>query len=488
MDIVLRATKYLGQPAVNCRGRIFSYDNLLSHSTRIKEKLLQGRKDLQGERIVFLSPQSYEFIPVQWGIWQAGGIAVPLCLQHPPPEWEYVITNTQASAVVCHSSFLSQLGPLAEKNNVKLIPYGDFSNTDKAFAEATPIDGSRGAQIIYTSGTTGRPKGAVHSHKGIKAQLDSIATAWELTENDHILEVLPLHHVHGNINIVCSALHTGAKITFHPKFNAQEVWKEIIRSKDLNLIMAVPTIYSKLLEYWKVMDSSEKKVASEACKKFRVMVSGSMALPEFILNQWTDITGQTILERYGMTECGMILSNPIHGLRKPGFVGTPLPGVSVKLVNQEIRVKSDGMFTEYFRKPEETKKSFDEEGWFMTGDIASQDELGNYKIEGRDSIDIIKSGGFKISALDIENDLLAHPDIEEVSVVGYPDEMYGQIVAVVLKAKQKITLHELQNWSKERIAPYKVPRIILQLDEIPRNQMGKVNKKDLLKLIKKEVG
>ena len=190
-----------------------------------------------------------------------------------------------------------------------------------------------------------------------------------------------------------------------------------------------------------------------------------------------------LLERYGMTECGMILSNPLIGNRRPGFVGTPLPGVEAKIVDSEIRVKSTGMFLEYYKKPEATKESFDEDGWFKTGDLATQNELGEFKILGRASVDIIKTGGFKLSALDVENDLLAHPDILEVSVVGVPDETYGQVVAAVFKAKQKLSLQGLQDWSKERMASYKTPRIILQVDEIPRNQMGKVNKKELVKLI-----
>jgi malonyl-CoA/methylmalonyl-CoA synthetase len=482
MDLILRAPKFLQNTAVSCRGRSFKYSDLLYHSNVIKEKLLQGRKDLEGERVVFLAPQSYEFIPVQWGIWQAGGISVPLCLQHPPPEWEYVLNDSQASAVICYSAFLSELGPVAERRGIRLIPYGDFSSLQgQKITESPVIDPSRGAQIIYTSGTTGKPKGVIATHSSIKAQVDSLCEAWEWSENDHILEILPLHHVHGNINIVSCALYSGAKITFHPKFEAQSVWKEFI-SNDLTIFMGVPTVYSKLIAHWKQIKEKEQALASEAAKKFRLMVSGSMALPEFTLNEWRNISNHTLLERYGMTECGMILSNPLKGERKPSFVGKPLPGVEAKIVDSELRVKSKGMFKEYFMKPEATKETFDEEGWFKTGDIVSQDESGDYKILGRASVDIIKSGGFKMSALDIENDLLAHPDIDEVAVLGIPDPDYGQIIGVIFKAKQKLTLQGLQNWSRERMATYKIPRVIIQVDEIPRNQMGKVNKKDLAHL------
>ncbi|OMJ71827.1 hypothetical protein SteCoe_29862 [Stentor coeruleus] len=482
MDLILRAPKFLQKTAVSCRGRSFTYSDLLYHSNIIKEKLLQGRKDLEGERVVFLAPQSYEFIPIQWGIWQAGGISVPLCLQHPPPEWEYVLNDSQASTVVCYSAFLSELGPVAERKGVRLLPYGDFSSVkDQKVSESPAIDFNRGAQIIYTSGATGKPKGVIATHNSIKAQLESLSEAWEWSENDHILEILPLHHVHGNINVVSCALFSGAKITFHPRFEAQSVWKEFINN-DLSIFMGVPTIYSKLIAHWKHLKGREQTIASDSAKKFRLMVSGSMALSESVHNEWKTISDQTLLERYGMTECGMILSNPLKGERKSGYVGKPLPGVEVKIVDSELRVKSKGMFKEYFMKPEATKVAFDEEGWFKTGDITSQDENGNYKIMGRANVDIIKSGEFKMSALDIENDLLGHPDITEVAVLGIPDADYGQIVGVALKSKSKITLQGLQNWCKERMASYKIPKTIVQVDSLPRTQSGKVNKKELSRL------
>lgn len=482
MELLRKATKFLTTTAVHCKGRDFTYENLLGNSSEIREILLKGRKNLEGERVVFLAPQTYEFIPVQWGIWQAGGIAVPLCIQHPPPEWEYVLSDTEASVVICHSSFASQLVPLAEKKNIRVVVYSDFFPKNSQISEVPYIDGNRGAQIIYTSGTTGRPKGVVTSHNAISAQVNSLVQAWDWSEKDHILEVLPLHHVHGNVNVVSCALASGAQLTFHSKFEAAEVWKEFSNSKSLNLFMGVPTIYSKLIKYWKDLQEHDRKKLTETCKKFRLMVSGSMALPEFVLNQWTDISKQILLERYGMTECGMILSNPLKWKRKVGYVGSPLPGVEVKIVDSEVRVKSAGMFTEYFKRPEDTLSAFDSEGWFRTGDFAEKDLENSYKILGRASVDILKSGGFKISALDIENDLLAHPDIEEVAVVGLPDPDYGQTIAAIIKANRNLPLEDLKNWAIPRMAPYKIPRVLLQVAEIPRNQMGKVNKKELSKL------
>ena len=483
MEIVTRASRFLQNTAVYCRNREFTYSDLLYHSNDIKEKLLQGRKDLEGERVAFLSPQAYEFLPMQWGIWQAGGIAVPLCLQHPPPEWEYILNDSAPIAIVCHSDFLSELGPLAKRKNIRLIPYNDFSHSiENRLTEMPIIDENRGAQIIYTSGTTGRPKGAVLSHRAIHAQLKSLSKAWEWSDKDHVLEVLPLNHLHGNIVVASCALYSGAKITIHPKFDEEEVWKLFKTSRDLNVFMGVPTMYSKLIQVYKQMNTKGQYDASRGCRKFRLMVSGSMALPEFTMNEWQNISSTAILERYGMTECGMILSNPYKGERKHGYVGKVLPGIETKIVDTELRVKTQGMFTEYFRKPQETKAAYDEQGWFKTGDIAKKDEKGNYRIIGRANVDIIKSRGFKISALDVENDLLGHPDIKDVSIVGIPNDDYGQIIGAVFVAKQKLSLEEIQNWSRSKIAAYKVPRAVLQIDSMPRNQMGKVNKVELVKL------
>ena len=215
------------------------------------------------------------------------------------------------------------------------------------------------------------------------------------------------------------------------------------------------------------------------------MVSGSMALPQHTLKEWENISHQMLLERYGMTECGMILSNPYKGIRKPGYVGKELPGVTTRIVASELRVKSPVLFSGYLHNTIDSLAAFDEEGWFKTGDIVTTDEDGDHQIVGRASVDIIKSGGFKISTREVENDLLDHPDINEVCIVGVPDEAYGECVAAVVVSKQKISLQELQNWSRTRMAAYKTPRMLLQVDELPRNHMGKVIKRELVHLFTK---
>jgi malonyl-CoA/methylmalonyl-CoA synthetase len=279
-----------------------------------------------------------------------------------------------------------------------------------------------------------------------------------------------------------------------PKFDTATVWENFV-TKDFTLFMAVPTIYRSLIAYWNGASEVEKHRMSEACHKFRLMVSGSAALPVGVLHEWKKITGHILLERYGMTEIGMALSNPLHGERKPGYVGIPLPDVQIKLVDDdgnevsagspgEIYVRGFGVFKEYWRRPEITEESF-VDGWFKTGDVAVQDEQGGYlRILGRRSIDIIKTGGYKISALEIEEVLRSHPAVKECAVVGVMDEYWGERVcaAVVLHVNKQASEQELSEWAKLRIARYKVPKEIVIMAELPRNAMGKVLKPELKKV------
>ena len=257
--------------------------------------------------------------------------------------------------------------------------------------------------------------------------------------------------------------------------------------------MAVPTIYSRLIRIWDEASPANKKEMSYACKKMRLMVSGSAALPVSTLEKWKDISGHVLLERYGMTEIGMALSNPLTGERVPGHVGKPLPGVEIKLERSdettnegegEILVKGPNVFLEYWNKPDATSEAFTEDGWFKTGDIASVNNDGVYRILGRDSVDIIKSGGYKISALEIEEVLRQHPDIEECSVVGVNDLEWGERVgaAIVTIEKSDLSPDVLRSWCKERLAPYKIPTMIELVSDLPRNIMGKVVKPEVQKL------
>ena len=380
--------------------------------------------------------------------------------------------------------------PISEKMDLRVISTAVKYDYEKELPE---INGNRNAMILYTSGTTGSPKGVVSTHATIEAQIVTLVSSWKWSDQDHIVNVLPLHHVHGIINVVSCALWSGAICEFTGHFEAGKVMARL-SSGAITVFMAVPTIYFKLITYWESAPVQKQQAISTGLQKMRLMVSGSAALPISILEKWYTISSHTLLERYGMTEIGMAISNPYDGSRVPGHIGQPLPKVSVRLVDEslndvdlkdqgEILVKGPGVFKEYWGKPEATKEAFTEDGWFKTGDIAINTG-SSYKIIGRSSIDIIKSGGYKISALEIEEVLREHELISDCGVVGIPDEEWGEIVAVGLVIEGKtLNPKKFKDWASERLASYKIPRLIKIIPDLPRNAMGKVVKTELKKLM-----
>jgi len=498
IPLIIRAEKHNKKTAIATTDRAFTYQDLLHTSSQIATCLLNNAEDLQEQRVAFLIPPGFEYVATQWGIWRAGGIAVPLCISHPRPELEYVINNSGASIIIAHPNFegilrsrsVSAGESLAEEHNLRFIL------TSETFpynvGRLPEVDITRRALILYTSGTTGKPKGVVTTHQNIQAQVTSLITAWEWTSCDRILHILPLHHIHGIVNVLTCALWAGAECHLLSKFDAETVWNRICDG-NLTLFMAVPTIYVKLIAAWETASKERQKSMSAGCAKMRLMVSGSAALPVQVLEKWQTISGHFLLERYGMTEIGMALSNPLHGERLSGYVGKSLPEVEVRLVDEngelvpagtpgEIQVKGPGVFIEYWQNPQATAKAF-QDGWFRTGDTAVV-ENGNYRILGRMSVDIIKTGGYKVSALEIEEVLRSHPDIQECAVVGVADLEWGERVcaALVLQGLQPLTLEAFRSWAKERLAVYKVPTQILIVEELPRNAMGKVTKPTVVEL------
>ena len=490
ITLINNASKYFDRIAIKSDGASFSYADLLLASAQIAHDLLDHRNDLKEARVAFIVPPSFEYTSIQWGIWRAGGIAVPLCVKHPLASIQYVVEDTQAEIIIYSKDFEDLIKPLKTKKEIRFIQSDQLkSNT----GELPSITMERRAMILYTSGTTGKPKGVVSTHHNIETQITSLTSSWEWDKTDHILNVLPLHHVHGIINVMSCALWSGAICEFLPRFDPQKIFA-IFNKKEVNLFMAVPTIYFKLIAYWKTLAEVQQKEITANLKAFRLMVSGSAALPVSVLEQWQHISGQVLLERYGMTEMGMAISNSYRGKRKPGFIGLPLNKVKIRISNEqdeplapglqgEIQVQGPNVFKEYWGKPEATKATFTKDGWFKTGDIAIF-EQDAYRILGRNSVDIIKSGGYKISALEIEEVLRTHPAIKECGVVGIPDEEWGEIIGASLILENKtIDLEELTYWLKERLPAYKTPKKYIFQEDLPRNVMGKVTKNELKKII-----
>jgi len=493
LPLFARAAQHADRIAVTDPLGAYSYRDLLQASEAVAAGLLAGAADLAEARVAFLVPPGFDYVAVQWGIWRAGGIAVPLAVSHPRGELTYVVEDTAASVIVAHPDLVDRVRPIAEERGIRFLLTTELVHRSAERVDLPSLLPERRAMILYTSGTTSRPKGVVTTHGNIQAQVTTLTEAWNWRADDHILLVLPLHHVHGIINVLTCALWSGATCTIRPRFDSNEVW-EIIATGELTLFMAVPTIYSKLIDAWEAAPSERRAVLSAGCRRMRLMVSGSAALPVSTLERWREISGHVLLERYGMTEIGMALSNPLHGERRPGYVGTPLPGVEVRLVDEsghavapgtpgEIEVRGPSVFKEYWRRPEATAQAF-REGWFRTGDVAVL-ENGSYRILGRSSVDIIKTGGFKVSALEIEEVFRTHPQLCECAVVGLQDPEWGERVALAVVTRgDEVTLSGLRDWARDRLAPYKLPTRLIILPELPRNAMGKVVKPAVAGLFK----
>jgi malonyl-CoA/methylmalonyl-CoA synthetase len=469
----------------------FTYADLDAASRRVAGALLSGAPDLDQSRVACALAPGFAHAAVLRGIWRAGGVAVPLGRSHPPAELDYVIRDSGARIVVADEAAAPVLARLALANGARVVPVAQALAATAA--DALPHIGSpRRALILYTSGTTARPKGVVSTHQMIGAQIASLVTAWEWSPADRLLLALPLHHVHGLINGLGCALAVRAVCEMLPAFDAELVWDRLA-SGEITVFTGVPTMYHRLAASWEAAPEPLRRARSEGVRRLRLMMSGSAPLPVALLERWRAISGHTLLERYGMTEIGMALSNPLHGPRRPGSVGTPLPGVEVRLVDEtgapvpdgtpgELEVRGPGVFREYWQRPEETARSF-RDGWFRTGDVAVVEE-GAYRLLGRTSVDILKTGGYKVSALEIEETLRQHPAVADCAVVGLDDEAWGQrvVAAVEWRAGQDADPEALREWAGARLAPYKVPRAIRPVPALPRNALGKVRKPEVAAL------
>lgn len=535
----------------------YSYIKLYTAAKKLAFQISNFCGSGANQRVAFLCPNDAIYLIVQWACWISGQVAVPLSPRHPSELLKYFITDSKAHLVITTPEYEPTLQPIAT-NLEKILIVIDHSFIPEIDPQISWLDPKAenvlqlcqqlviesalssnfytksNAMILYTSGTTGSPKGVVLSHKNISSQINCLTDAWQYSNKDCLLHVLPLNHVHGCVNALLCPLSVGAKIVMHDRFDSHNVWSTLLGintpAKDrVNMFMAVPTIYNFLIdEYDKIFAKNSRMVEyiENHCKKnIRLMVSGSAPLPASVFERWFEISGHRLLERYGMTEIGMALSNPYiedkNRVRKPGTVGQPLPGVEVRIVDNEgktlhqckgesgkgfwctvdkpfyesttpkkssapivgeLQVKGPNVFKEYFNRPEETKREF-EMDFFKTGDVTSYDGE-SFKILGRSSVDIIKTGGYKVSALEVETQLLNHPSIKDAAVVGLEDITWGQKVAAVavLKDGAALDLESLRVFCSEKLPTYSMPSVLMIVNEMPRNAMGKVNKKDILNL------
>lgn len=493
-----RARARANEEALRAPEGTYCYGDLLASAAGVATALLADRADLEEARVAVLVPPGFTWLTTVLGIWRAGGMAVPLPVAAPDIELARALEDAEPEAIWVDSELIDRIVPAAATLGITVHSTSEFVPLATAYDPGTEwllpiVPQERGALMLYTSGTTGRPKGVVHTHASLSAQVGALLEAWQWSTEDHALLVLPLHHVHGIVNVVMCAIGAGARCSILARFDAAEVWERLATDR-VTVFMAVPTIYTRLLDEYERAEEAQREQWRRGAEGLRLFVSGSAALPVRVLERWEKITGHRLLERYGMTEIGMALSNPLLGTRVPGHVGTPLPGMEVRVVGEdgttvahgvpgELQVRGPALFREYWRNPDETAATFASGGWFRTGDEVAETPSG-FRVLGRRSVDILKTGGEKVSALEIEEVLRGHPDVSDCAVVGVPDPVWGDRVcaAVVGTRGRAPDPGSLRTWVGEQLSPWKVPREVLLVEALPANVLGKVVKPEVRRL------
>lgn len=492
--LLQKARAYGPKTAVHFRKQDTSFDDL-DRQVKKAAGVLMDLNIHKGDRVALLLPKGLEFIELYLAVLSLGAIALPLNPGYRPEEILYFLSDSGSSLVVIHSEKYNELVSV-----LKQIPSLQFIIMDKEIPNGLcyprllkksmvikepsyPTQGEDVALLCYTSGTTGRSKGAMITHENLIQNMKALNQAWRWTDRDKLLHVLPLFHIHGLTVALQGGLYAGSTIIMKERFDPYEAWT-ILEEKRCTMLMAVPTIYQRLSQAWETL---EIKPNLEAV---RVFISGSAPLPEPLFNSFKEQTGHTLLERYGMTETGMIASNPFDSeLRKVKSVGYPLDGVTIRVVGKnnqdvtpgevgEVWIKGNNVFKGYWKQPEKTAESF-EEGWFKSGDLGYQDPDDNLRLylSGR-AKELIITGGENVYPKEIENILEDHAAVQESAVFGLSHEDLGEQVtaAVVLKEGFSLEALELIDFCKTRLAGYKCPKKIFFRFALPRNNMGKLQK------------
>lgn len=448
------------EDAVRIDGAVLSRSDLVGAATSVAERVAGA------SLVAVLARPTAKTVLAIAGCLIAGVPVVPVPADVGAAERRHMITDSGAQA---------WLGEVPDENEgLPYIPVRLHARSWHRYAEPSP---DSTAMVMYTSGTTGLPKGVVISRRAIAADIDALAKAWAWTPADTLVHGLPLFHVHGLILGLLGSLRIGNRFVHTGKPTAAAY-----AAAGGSLYFGVPTVWSRV-----VADAA----AAEALRGARLLVSGSAALPVPVFDDLARLTGHAPVERYGSTESLITLSTRVDGERRPGWVGLPLDGVQTRLVSDDgsavrhdgetigrLEVSAPTIFSGYLNRPEATAEVLGDDGWYRTGDVAVIDAEGMHRIVGRESVDLIKSGGFRVGAGEIETVLLGHPDVSEAAVVGVPDDDLGQrIVAFVVGSASS---QELIDFVAQQLSVHKRPREVRLVDSLPRNAMGKVQKKLLV--------
>lgn len=440
----------------------------LEDATRRVAGRLHGAGLRPGDRMLFSAESSLELVIAHVAALRSGIVVVPANTAYREREIAHIVSDARPRAALVDRDDRARWVRAAGSETLVLGPEVDLPDRPpQALDVAAPEDP---ALIGYTSGTTGSPKGAVLSHANLLAGSESVGLAWRWAPADRLVLALPLFHAHG----LCVGLHgtllAGASAVLLARFEADAVL-DAARERGASMFFGVPTMYHRLAQSPRVGELA----------RLRLCVSGSAPLPAELHRSLAERGGQQVLERYGMTETLMLVSNPYDGERRPGSVGFPLPGVELRLSDDgegEIQVRGANVFAGYWDRPQATAESL-VDGWFRTGDLASIDADGYVTILGR-SKELIISGGLNVYPREVEEVLLSHPDVAEAAVVGTPSDEWGEVVtAFVVPASERGTEQSLLAFAAEQLAPFKRPRRLHFVDSLPRNALGKVVKHEL---------
>jgi malonyl-CoA/methylmalonyl-CoA synthetase len=456
------------ETALEFGGDAFTFGEIDLRSNRVAN-LLRQRGFERGDRLCVYLPNCVEFVDLYLACVKLGVIFVPINILYRDRELTHILNDAEPRAAVSSTAFGIETWTPEQLN----------SDAGKCSGERphAAIDGDTPAALVYTSGTTGTSKGAILTHNNFAANAANLLACWQITHLDRLLLVLPLFHVHGLGNGLHCWLMSGCRMRLLERFEHQRAAEEFLDFKP-TLFFGVPTIYVRLLEI-----PNEK--AKQIGRTMRLFVSGSAPLPAQVLEEFRARFGHIILERYGMTETLMNISNPYIGERRPGSVGLPLPGVSVRLLDHEgrpvkdddtgeVHLKGPNVFSGYWRREEATQAAF-ADGYFRTGDLAVRSPDGYYTLCGRKS-DLIISGGFNIYPREIEEFLLEQPEVVEAAVAGVPDKVRGEVPVAFVVARTSFDSAVLEQRCREKLASFKVPRKFIQVEQLPKNALGKVQK------------
>ncbi|WP_321473125.1 AMP-binding protein [uncultured Paludibaculum sp.] len=442
--------------ALEFSGAEYTFGEIDERSNRMAA-LLVARGLQTGDRLCVYLSNCLELIDIYLACVKLGVIFVPINILYREREILHILADSEPKAVVAAEEM---------PGTVPLWRVDELHTQASAVRPQVALDGDTPAALVYTSGTTGTSKGAILTHNNFAVNALNLNTCWGISASDRFLLALPLFHVHALGNGLHCWLTSGCRVRLLERFEHQKAANEFLEFRP-TLFFGVPTVYVRLLQF-------PEEVARRVGGFMRLFVSGSAPLPIQVFEEFKAKFGHTILERYGMTETLMNISNPYFGERRPGTVGLPLPGVSARIVSGEIQLRGPNVCAGYWRREDATKAAFDD-GWFRTGDMAECSADGYYTLLGRKS-DLIISGGFNIYPREIEEFLQEQDEVSEAAVVGVPDNLRGEIPIAYIVQRSPFDAADLENRCRQKLASFKVPRAFIPVDKLPRTALGKIQK------------